>query len=157
LVVGLRVVQFRGNRVRNFKSLSPIAITNSSVNPRPPPKALVKQLPTYTWCLLSEEGGSPSHCHVTALLRELHRLQVRYRIQFKIYSSRLRPSTGNSQFTSKNLFHLRSQPCIAWDHHLMVLYLSGHLFELEPKLCNALPHEIRSTFEINTFKRHLWT
>ena len=101
-------MQFRGNRVRNFKSLCPIAITNSSVNPCPPPKALVKQLPTYTWCLLSEEGGSPSHCHVTALLRELHRLQVRYRIQFKIYSSRLRPSTGNS----KTLFHLRSQPCI---------------------------------------------
>ena len=112
---------------------------------------------------------APRYCHVTPFLRELHWLPVRQRINYKILLLTFKTIQGKSPVYLQELISVKMPGAYRLRSSSNGLLLEPPSFRTgatlgdrsfqvaAPKLWNALPHEIRSIANINTFKRHLKT
>ena len=107
----------------------------------------------------------PKFCHITPSLFTLNWLPVRYRIDFKICHLTFKAIRGCAPsylrevvVVKENRYRLRSsnQLLLCMPKGITKKTLGDRAFATAgPRLWNSLPEELRSTSDINEFKRHL--
>ena len=111
---------------------------------------------------------APSFCHISPLMRELHWLPVKYRIQFKILLFAFKAIHGIAPSYIREMISIKSQGnynlrsstgiLLAYPTFRTRATLGDRAFvAAAPALWNTLPLELRAMTNVNTFTRHLKT
>ena len=110
--------------------------------------------------------NAPKFCHISPLLRGLHWLPVKARIQFKILLITfkaihgLAPKYLRDLLTLKSsLYNLRSSGSILLFMQAVQSKTLGDRASMvaAPRLWNSLPKELRTITNVNSFKAHIKT
>ena len=110
--------------------------------------------------------NAPRFCHISPLLRGLHWLPVKARIEFKILLITfkaihgLAPKYLSDLLTFKSsLYNLRSSGSILLSMPAVRLKTLGDraFMVAAPTLCNSLPKELRAITNVSSFKAHIKT
>ena len=118
-------------------------------------------------CLIFEES---KYCHVTPLLKSLHKLPVKYRIIFKVLLITFKAIHGLAPVYISELISIRDvslgRYCLRSLNSLTLNYPAlkscktlgdRPFFVAAPKLWNELPSDIRDLNSINKFKTTIKT
>ena len=109
---------------------------------------------------------TPRFCHISPLLRGLHWLPVKARIQFKILLITFKAIHGLAPkylcdlLTFKSsLYNLRSSGSILLSMPAVRSKTLGDraFMVAAPRLWNSLPKELRAITDVNSFKAHIKT
>ena len=109
--------------------------------------------------------NTPRTCHITPILKDLHWLPIKYRIEFKIVLLIFKCLYGLAPQYLVNLIAVAAQSIYTLRSRNATLLVSANARCLptlgdrafQPKLWNSLPAEIRNIQSLTSFKRALKT
>ena len=111
--------------------------------------------------------NAPRFCHITPIMRDLHWLPIRARINFKVVLLTFKALHGLTPQYLQSLISMKTSCCNLRGSNALLLAmpsvkskttLGDRAFAVAaPSLWNSLPSELRSITCVNSFKAHLET